>query len=130
VINSEEPEIRMLPPIVPHLEIAPVVRLTGRLQPLQRKDGEGLHTLRVFIGRKEWLFQLEDIETLTGTNRGWTILNEIFPSELRLIDSEDLIGPLQQPEMAGKLITVEGRLYAGDRTLVVTAAAEGTDKPV
>lgn len=126
---QRDPEIRLLPPVVPQLEVPPLVRFTGTLLPPDEKANGGVHTLRIFIQNKEWLFRLENVETLSGTNYGWMILGDLFPPELHFTGPADLLGPLQQPELAGKMITVEGRLYLADRMLAVTAAGEDIARP-
>jgi hypothetical protein len=112
---------------VPHVTVPPLVRFTGTLVPPGKKSDDSLHTLRVFIRNNEWLFRLDNVETLTGMNRGWMILNDIFPPELRFTGPENLLRLLQDAESTGKPITVEGRLYIGDRMFVVTGAEEVAD---
>ncbi len=119
----------MHPPIVPHVEVPPLVRFTGTLHSPQEKGDGTVHTLTVFIEETEWQFRLTKVETLTGTNYGWMILQDIFPPELRLSGPPDLLGPLEKPDIAGKPVEIEGRLYRADRMLVVTAAGEVTDRP-
>lgn len=127
---QEEPEIRMLPPVAPHFETPPLVRLTGSLQPVSRKASEGFRTtFKLFIGRKEWLLQLEYVETWNDATRSWSVLNDFFPTELHLTGPEDFLGPLRQPEMTGKRITIAGRFSAADQVLAVTGAAEEANTP-
>jgi hypothetical protein len=116
----------LIRPFVP----PPLVRFTGTLSPLGEKGGDGLHTLRVFVKDKEWLLHLENVETLTATNRiGWMILSDLFPRQLHLIGPADLLSFLQAAEQTGKPVSIEGRLYFSDRMFAVTAAGEAPDKP-
>jgi len=113
---------------VPRATVPPLVRFTGTLVPPGEKSADSLHTLRVFIQNTEWLFRLDNIEALTGTNYGWMILSDIFPPELHFTGPEDLLRALQAAERTGKPVSVEGRLYIADRMLAVTAAGEAAQK--
>lgn len=119
-----EPEIRMLPPVAPQFETPPFMRLTGRLLPISEKERDGRPSFTLFIERKEWWFQLEEVETWNDATRSWTLLNDFLPSELHLIGSPDFLDPLQQPEMVNKRIVIQGRFASATQTLTVTAAAE------
>jgi hypothetical protein len=113
---------------VPHVSVPPLVRFTGTLVPPGEKSAGSPHTLRVFIQNNEWLFRLDKVETLTGTNYGWMILSDIFPPELHFTGPEDLMQALQATERTGKPVSVEGRLYIADRMLAVTTAGEAAQK--
>jgi len=114
---------------IPRIEPPPLVRFTGALLPLEEEGHKGLHTLTVFIKGQKWILRLAKVETLTGRNRGWMILQDLFPPQVRFIGPENLIQLLQKPESAGKLLTIEGRLYTGDRMFFVTAVEEAKEKP-
>lgn len=113
----------------PRIEPPPLVRFTGALLPLEEEGHRGLHTLTVLIEGQKWIFKLAKVETLTGRNRGWAILQDLFPPQVRFIGPENLIQLLQKPESAGKLLVIEGRLYTGDRMLFITAVEEAAEKP-
>jgi hypothetical protein len=102
--------------------IPPLVRLTGTLVPTGEKKDDGLDTLGVSMGGKEWTFKLTDVETLSGTNYGPMILNDLFPREVRFMGPDQLLRPIQEAAGAQEPIAVEGRLYLVDRNFVVTAA--------
>lgn len=113
--------------IIPHIHIPPLVRFTGTLHPSEEPEDNGLHTLWISVGDKEWQFRLTNVEVLTGTNYGWMILSDIFPPHLRLSAPKDLLVRLSRPEIAGKPLTIEGRWYRANRVLLVTAFAEASD---
>jgi len=111
--------------IASHLEPPPLVRFTGALLPLEEKGRGSLHTLTVSIQGKKRLFRIANVEKLTGMDpNGWRLLQDLFPSDLRLIGPEALLSPLLHPESEGKTLTIEGNLYSGDRMFVVTAVRE------
>ena len=100
--------------------VPPVVRLTGTLVPLQKPEYGGLDTLNVWIKNQEWIFKLTDVETLSGTNYGPMILNRLFPREVHFKGPDTIIQPIQNAAGTGRPLVVEGRLYIGDRILMVT----------
>ena len=60
--------------------------------------------------------------TLTATtNSGCGLLKDLFPPHLRLTGPDELLAPLQQHDIAGRPFILEGRLYAGDHMLYLTA---------
>jgi hypothetical protein len=88
-----------------------------------------MQALTVFIKKKKWILRLTKVETLAGRNRGWAIIQDLFPPQVRFTGPENLIQRLQNPESEGKLLIIEGRLYIGDRRLFVTAVEETPEKP-
>ena len=49
------------------------------------------------------------------------ILRDLFPSTLRLVGPKSLIASLEKPEMADKLIPIEGYVHVAYNMLEVTA---------
>jgi hypothetical protein len=115
--------------LFPRIEPPPLVRFTGALLPIEEEGHRGLHALIVLINEKRWIFRLKKVETLTGRNRGWSILQDLFPPQVRFTGPANLIQLLQKPESEGKLLVIEGRLYTGDRRLFVTAVEEAAEEP-
>ena len=111
---------------LPQLEPPPLVRFTGALHPLEEKGRGGLSTLTVSVKETKWIFKVAKIEKLTGTaTSDLRLLESLFPAQLRFIGPDALLDLLQAPEIAGKSLTIEGRLYVGDRMLFLTAVVEG-----
>ena len=97
-----------------------VVTMSGTLQPFHEHDSHGLNTLTVTIAEKQkWLFQVNRVDTVTGTDPGVMLLSEIFPPELRIMGSTHDMAVLEQPTVAGKTITLQGFLYIADRNFYV-----------
>jgi hypothetical protein len=104
------------------------VRFTGALYPLAAKGGN-LHVLTVSVKGTKWLFRITKVEKLTGRAASdLRILQSLFPPQLQVLGPEELLGPLQVPEIAGKPLALEGRLYTGGRMLFLTAMEEVTGK--
>ena len=118
------------PQELPQLEPPPLVRLTGALLPLDEQGRGGLSTLTVSVKETKWIFKVAKIEKLTGTaSSDLRLLQSLFPAQLRFIGPDALLDLLQAPEIAGKSLTIEGRLYVGDRMLFLTAVVEGQPQP-
>jgi hypothetical protein len=113
---------------IPQVEPPPLVRFTGTLYPLEEKKGD-LHVLTVSIKGTKWLFRITKVEKLTGRAASeLRILEGLFPPQLQLLGPEELLGPLQAPEITGKPLALEGRLYTGGRMLFLTAVEEVAGK--
>ncbi len=97
-----------------------VVTMSGTLQPFHEQDSHALNTLTVTIADKQkWLFSVKRVDTLTGTDPGVMLLSEIFPPELHLRGSTPDLAVLEEPDLAGKTVTLQGFLYIADRNFYV-----------
>jgi hypothetical protein len=107
---------------VPRIKQPPLVRITGAFVALEEKQRGGLRTLAARVKDRTWNLRIKEIKVLTGsTNSGWSLLNDLFPPRLHLIGPDELLAPLQQDDIAGRPLILEGRLYVGDHQLYVTA---------
>jgi len=101
-----------------------VVTMSGTLQPFHEHESHGLNTLTVTIDDKQkWLFRVNRVDTITGTDPGVMLLSEIFPPELRIMGSTNNMALLEQPTVAGKTVTLQGFLYIADRNFYVGAVS-------
>ena len=97
-----------------------VVTMSGTLQPFTEQDSQGLNTLTVTIADKQkWLFKVDRVDTVTGTDPGLMLLSEIFPPELHIRGSTNNMAVLEEPTVAGKTVTLQGFLYIADRNFYV-----------
>jgi hypothetical protein len=97
-----------------------VVTMSGTLQPFHEQDSHGLNTLTVTIDDKQkWLFNVNRVDTVTGTDPGVMLLSEIFPPELSIRGSTADMAALAEPSVAGKTVTLQGFLYIADRNFYV-----------
>ena len=97
-----------------------VVTMSGTLQPFTEQDSQGLNTLTVTIADKQkWLFKVDRVDTVTGTDPGLMLLSEIFPPELHIRGSTNNMALLEEPTVAGKTVTLQGFLYIADRNFYV-----------
>jgi hypothetical protein len=106
---------------LPHFRQPPQVRIVGVLVAPEDKRRSTLQTLTVHVKGKTWKLRIRNIKALTATtNSGWGLLRELFPPKLRLLGADALLAPLQQDDIAGKLLELEGRLYVGAHQLVLS----------
>jgi len=97
-----------------------VVTMSGTFQPLTERASHDLNTLTVTIADKQqWLFRVNRVDIVTGTNPGVMLLSEIFPPKLRIVGSTNNMAVLEQPTVAGKTVTLQGFLYVADRNFYV-----------
>lgn len=107
---------------VPRLRHPPLVRITGALAPFDDTQRSELHTLVVTVKQTKWRLRIREIKALTATtSHGWGLLKDLFPPRLRFVGPADLIARLQQDDIAGLPLILEGRLYVGDHMLYLTA---------
>ena len=100
----------------------PLLRLTGTFYPPGENGAkESMNTFKVLIHNKEWIFDLEKAQNVTGSKPGREILQKVFPPVLAFRGPENLIASLEKPEIGCEPKTIEGYIYSADRVLRVTA---------
>ena len=115
---------------IPHSGPPPLVRFTGSLLPLEEKERSHLPTLTVFMRGERLIFRIAKVQKLTGLSPdGWRLVWALFPPQVRFLGPERLISLLQEPEIMGKRLSIEGRLYIGSGTFFVQSVEEAREKP-
>lgn len=114
---------------LPSFRQPPQVRIIGILVPLDDKQPSKSTTLRIYVKGKSWKLHIQEITALTATTQsGWALLRNLLPPKLRLIGADALLLPLTEETIAGKPLTLEGRLYVGAHQLFVSSAHANEDK--
>jgi hypothetical protein len=109
---------------VPSITQPPLIRLTGALAPYQDTQRGNFQTLIVSCRGKKWRMRIREIKALTATTaQGWSLFKDLFPPRLRLTGPDDVLAPLQQDDIAGRPLVLEGRLYIGNHLLYLTAVS-------
>lgn len=101
-------------------QLPPYLRFFGTLLTTDSQEPGELRPVSVSIGQTQWVFHLEEVEALSGSNPGSMILAQVFPRQLHFVGPTKFLQQLQDPAIAGKFIVVEGRLYISSRRLLVT----------
>jgi hypothetical protein len=69
---------------------------------------------------KQWIFQTEKAQTLTGSLHGSSVLARLFPPRLRFVGTKEVRGTLRAPEIQGKTLVFTGYLYFSSQRFWVT----------
>jgi len=101
-----------------------LIRITGKfITPPGGGSEQQLHpypTLDVRIAEKMRTLHVQTVESLTGARDGWPILRNVG-AFLTFTGPPEIIAHLRSPEVTGRLLKIEGRLYIKDRVLMLTA---------
>jgi len=111
------------------LAISTRVRFTGVLLPIKDQGiRKGLlEDLDVIIGKERWTFLLDKMKIVGGVGLNRATLQRLFPPLMRFVGPDDLVRRLKNPETAGKVLTIEGLLYTGSRTLFLIRVDESEE---
>ena len=101
------------------------VRFIGMLLPANEQNREDLVTVSIFVEGTPWLLRLGEIKDLTARDQDQAKAQAVQLRQVRFYGPEELIGRLQKPEIAGKVLTIEGRLDPTARKFLVTVVEEG-----
>ena len=104
------------------------VRFTGMLLPANEQNREDLVTVSIFVEGTPWLLRLGEIKELTARDQAQAKEQAVQLRQVRFYGAEDLINQLRKPEIAGKVLTIEGRLDPGTKRFLVTAVQEGKSR--
>ena len=107
-----------------YLERPVKLRVTGTLLPVGEQNREDLVTVNILVQDTPLLLRIGKVEELTPTEREQAVKWGVLLRQVRFYGPDALIGPLQKPETAGKVLTIEGQLDTRDRQFLVTAVKE------
>ena len=103
------------------------LRVTGTLLPVEEQGRDDLVTVSIVVEDKPLLLRVGKVEELTRTEREQVVKWGVLLRQVRFYGPDALIGRLQKPETAGKVLTIEGQFDAKARQFLVTAVKEATD---
>ena len=109
----------------PYPQAAFTVRFTGMLLPANEQNREDLVTVSIYVEGTPWLLRLGEVQELTARDQDQAKEQALQLRQVRFYGPDELIGRLQKPEIAGKVLTIEGRLDPGTKRFLVTAVQEG-----
>jgi len=98
------------------------VTLTGKFLPDQEKGSAD--TYMFYVRGKRLRFELKNIEVptvLPESPSGKQMMENIGTPRIQLIGPENVIKQLQQPDILGKPVKIQGTLYVADAVLVVSS---------
>ena len=100
------------------------LRVTGALLSVDGPEREDLVTVKVFVQGQPWLLRIGKVEDLTAQAREQAAKDDVLLRQVRFYGPEELISKLQKPDIAGKVITIEGRLDIKEKRFLVTGVQE------
>jgi hypothetical protein len=105
------------------------VRLTGMLLPVNEQNREDLVTVSIFVEGTAWMLRVGEIKELDARNREQAAEQAVQLRQVRFYGPAELIGKLRKPEIAGKVLTIQGRLDPKEKRFLVTSVEEGSGSP-
>ena len=100
------------------------LRVTGALLSVDGPEREDLVTVKVFVQGQPWLLRIGKVEDLTAQAREQAAKDDVLLRQVRFYGPEELISKLQKPDIAGKVITIEGHLDTKEKRFLVTGVQE------
>jgi hypothetical protein len=118
--------------ISPDVHPAPLIRLTGVLEEVERPRIAKFPVLNVWLGDKPWVFRVARVEPVIPAYHAEERLREVSSLGLRFLAEDEVLTALQRPEMHDRSIVIEGWLRPGAgvlRVRTVRVADDSPDKP-
>ena len=109
-----------------------MVRLTGILDLNKQPPTSAYPLLTVWVGEKTGQFQVTRVESVIPEYPAEQELRQVSELGLRLLAEKEALGALQDPQMQGRPIVIEGQLQVQKGNLKVRsvrAAAQGQTHP-
>lgn len=104
------------------------IRLTGALLAPSAKEEEDIVTVNIFLGDTPRLLRVGSVENLSPDEKERAVDAGILMRQVRFYGPDELIHRLEQPDIVGKALTIEGRLDAKERRFLVKSVKEGLVK--
>lgn len=101
--------------ITPDTQPAPLVKLTGVLEPDEHPPSSSFLNLRVWFGDESRVFRISNIEPVIPAYHIREQLRKVSPLGLRLVAEHDELAQLESADANKRPITIEGwlRPHAG-----------------
>jgi hypothetical protein len=106
------------------------VRVTGTILPTIEQNREDLVTVNIFVQDTPKLLRVGKIEDLTEDQRDRAVREGILIRQVRFYGPDALIQRLLQPEIVGKVVTIEGRFDAQERRFLVKSVTEAPGEEI
>ncbi len=99
--------------ISPDVYPAPLIRLTGVLEEVERPRIAKFPVLSVWLGDKTWVFRVARVEPVIPAYHAEERLREVSSLGWRFLAEDEVLTALQRPEMHDRSIVIEGWLRPG-----------------
>jgi hypothetical protein len=112
----------------PYPEQRPLdLRVTGSFLLTDQQKRDDIVTVDVSVQGKPMLLRIGKVEDLTTQERAQAAKGEVLLRKVHFTGPEEMMKRLQQPEMVGKVVTLEGWLDTQSRRFQVTTVNETTE---
>ncbi|MFH2045509.1 MAG: hypothetical protein ABIK92_10230 [Pseudomonadota bacterium] len=108
---------------LPQIKVNPTILLVGTFYPANKRPQGDVITIKIL--NKKTYFKIEIVRNINGTEHGYSIINNLFPPELKLIGPDKLIRPLLKKKILGKVYSLRGTIYSSDNTLHLDIVKQG-----
>lgn len=101
------------------------VTLTGVILPAESQTDVNTYTLQ--SKDQKWLFRVSDVEIRSSYSpnlSGWAILNIMGPQKIRLMGKENLVEPMNNPNLTCRSLSIQGSLYVSIGALYLSSVEE------
>ncbi|MGE0824560.1 MAG: hypothetical protein AB7G75_04295 [Candidatus Binatia bacterium] len=99
------------------------LRVTGTLLPREEAHREDIFTVPIVVQDTPLLWRIGQVEELTSSERA-QVRDAVLLRQVRFSGPAALLQRLQQPELRGRVLTIEGLLEPQSRLFLVTAIKE------
>lgn len=104
------------------------IRVTGALLAPSAKEQEDIVTINIFLGDAPRLLRVGSVENLSPDEKERAVDAGILMRQVRFYGPDDLMHRLEQPDIVGKVLIIEGRLDAKERKFLVKSVTEKPGK--
>ena len=104
------------------------LRVTGTLLPQEEAHREDLFTVPIVVQDTPLLLRVGQVEEVTPSERA-QVRDAVMLRQVRFSGPPALLARLQQPEVRGRVLTIEGMLETQSRLFLVTAVKEAPNAP-
>ncbi len=115
--------------IIPGIQPAPLIRLTGVLEEVEKPRASTFPVLSVWLGDKPRIFRVARVESVIPAYRAEERLREVSSLGLRFLAEDEVLTALQSPEMHDRSIVIEGWLRPSAGVLRVRSVRVAEEFP-
>jgi hypothetical protein len=115
--------------INPDVRPAPLVRLTGVLEEVEKPRASTFPVLSVWLGDKPRVFRVARVEPVIPAYPAEDRIREVSSLGLRFVGDDEVLTALQRPEMHDRSIVIEGWLRPNIGVLQVRSVQVAEESP-
>jgi hypothetical protein len=115
--------------VSPDVSPAPLVRLTGVLEQVEKPRASTFPVLKVWLGDQPRVFRVAQVEPVIPAYPAEDRLREVSSLGLRFVGDDEVLAALQSPEMHDRSIVIEGWLRPSRGVLQVRSVKVAEQSP-